>query len=213
MNQAPQLTDLVFAKFPKKDKIFDEGTGFIASTDKNIVLDWDPSKETDENEDDKSSSKQESTDNLSTINEEIFNILISYYDFIPILMGFVGLFPKIIIDNEIRTIFEKEGKLIAEDETHICYSAPSSKIREINKSGKKIDSLKKISPIISKFYILGLISQYDSFIYRVSKIIIEKKPNIVFNKETSVSYSELEKHDSVSDIRNMDTSIYQSVPA
>lgn len=173
----------------------------LISSDENSAMEWRADQKREKNSKNEISHKEK--DSFQKLNNDLFDLFISYYDFVPLIVSVARMYPSLIIDNEIYPILKNDGKLISSDEEYELFSLGEEHYADITKRMRKIDSISSLSPSFPNIFIMGLISHYDVFVNRLARIVIGYKPHIVFNKESTVSYADLSKFDSVADLKNV----------
>ena len=116
-------------------------------------------------------------------------------------MGIVGVFPDLIAENEIRETFKKEGELLQEDHKSELYRMNIKLFPKIRKEIEKINAMATVANHSDRFFVIGLVSVFDQFIYNLARAVIEANPEIVFNSERNISYSDIGKYKDIEEIR------------
>ncbi len=195
------MPDYVFAKFGKKS----DGNSkkkFIVTTDEATARDWSPITEQENETTEPVTDDGQASKEFSKIYLEIFETFIGFYEFVPLLLTVSSRYSNMVVETEILPVLKDNGEVISEDEDHILYRTAIGKYKEIKRSMKKIRTTKSVSPIIPRFYIMGLVSHFDYFIYQIAKSTIKLKPDIVFNKDSIINYVDLASFTDISEAKN-----------
>ena len=135
------------------------------------------------------------------INSEIFDTFISFYDAVPLFMGIVGFYPDVIAEQYIRETFKKEGELLQENNKSEFYRMDIKFFSKIKKEIEKINAVATVANHSDRFFIIGLVSVFDQFIYNLARAVIEANPEIVFNSERNISYGDIGNYKDIHEIR------------
>lgn len=187
----------IFGKFSNSDK---SKRRFLISSDEEYVKSW-PSNAKSSDDKEKKKDNIDDSRSFAKINEAIFSAFAAFYEIIPILSYIPRSIPNTILEEEVEKKFKDKGELIQQTDDFLLYSLPIEEYPKINKSIRRAESIRSVSDAFPRFFLMGLVSHYDYFIYQIASAAIRVKPHIVFNKDLNVPYSELIKHNSIDEVK------------
>ncbi|MEQ8296952.1 MAG: hypothetical protein RIB55_10755 [Nitratireductor sp.] len=190
--------DYVYAKFLKSK--LPHRRKFRISTDKNYVENFDIGDR--QNLNDVKNSEDKRFSKFYFINEEIFDTFLALYDLVPILVSVTSLYPNAILENDVLNPIRKHGEVIEDSEEYELYRISAGSFRYAHVGLKRMSSIASLLPYFPRFYIVGLVSLFDHFIFNLAKAVIESRPELVFNSSKEIPYSNICKYDNVEQIRS-----------
>jgi hypothetical protein len=99
--------------------------------------------------------------------------------------------------NEERSEFLIKNCPLSEDKKH--YIIPIEHNRRSNELRKAVDNSTTAIIIIKRNFLVSLISQFDTYVGDLIKAIFEVRPEIIQSSEKQLTFSELNKFDSIKD--------------
>lgn len=199
------MSDLFFARFSAthKDR---RRASFAISTDRSSIIPKTPALQEEANSipvQDDDSDKRTSGDVFFSINQEIFNTFVAYYDLAPAVISITQLLPRQIIEQEIKRQFIEKGTHLETTEEYEIYSIPQSLYRTFRQDVRRIDASAIVGAGLDRFFVMGLISLYDQFIYNLARAVIDSRPHIIFSSEKSFTYKDIHACTTVDDIKDI----------
>lgn len=191
------LTASIFGKFLIDGK---KKRRFLISSDEDYIKEWPSNVKSPDDRDLKKNIINDSK-SFSNLNEEIFSAFAAFYEIIPILSSIPRGLPNTILEEEVENKFKTKGSLVQESDDFHLYSLPIEEYPKIYKSIRRVESIRSVSDAFPRFFLMGLVSHYDYFIYQIASAAIRVKPHIAFDKDSNVPYSDLIKHTSIDEVK------------
>lgn len=146
----------------------------------------------------------ESKNEFYVVEQSFVQAISMYRDAIMWTIRISPMVSSAIVANQLGQYAERRGKKLAElcgDSTDV-YELPlhsfSSVMRKNDEAIAALNGAKQLPQIA----IIGIISAYDAFLADLLKVIFNLKPQLIFNSEREIKFSDLISFSSIEDVKN-----------
>lgn len=129
--------------------------------------------------------------------------MLMYRNSVVETIKFAPFFAKLVLGVNIEKIANARGvkrEDLSMEEIHV-YSLPSHASYSVRRHADRSDALIEGSQHLPKVSTIGIISSYDAILGDLLRVIFSRKPEIIFNSEKEVKFSELIQLNSIEAIR------------
>ena len=127
----------------------------------------------------------------------------TYRNFISLTLGVVPQISNALADRTLTRFAEKHGRKRSDlsDNSRTVYEL-DNRLREFSIENDEIRAGIEGATMLPEVMIIGLISAYDSFLWQLLRVVLNKHPSIVLTSEKSIRFSELSAFNTIEDARN-----------